>query len=158
MTAASFSSLCVAPTHIYRGWSIVSQAGEAIAQLGRRPLLVVSPRRYQQLEPEWQAIARSHHLTLTVGTFHGECSEPTLAQLRQEAQSSDLIIGIGGGKALDTAKLLGHQLHLPVVTIPTSAATCAAWTALSNIYTEAGAFAYDVALRRCPDLLLLDYA
>ncbi|WP_399376702.1 iron-containing alcohol dehydrogenase family protein [Thermosynechococcus sp. TG252] len=158
VTAASFSPLCIAPTHVYRGWSILSQAGEAIAQWGHHPLLVVSPQRYQQLEQEWQAIARSHDLTFSVGTFHGECSESTLAQLRQEAQGSDLIIGIGGGKALDTAKLLGHQLHLPVVTIPTSAATCAAWTALSNIYTEAGAFAYDVALHRCPDLLLLDYA
>jgi glycerol dehydrogenase len=46
---------------------------------------------------------------------------------------------------------------LPVVTIPTSAATCAAWSALSNIYSNQGAFQYDVALDRCPNLLILDY-
>ncbi len=46
---------------------------------------------------------------------------------------------------------------MPVVTIPTSAATCAAWTALSNVYSEQGAFLYDVSLENCPDLLLLDY-
>jgi glycerol dehydrogenase len=58
---------------------------------------------------------------------------------------------------MDTAKLVADQLHLPSVTIPTSGATCAAWTALSNIYSEQGAFQYDVALRQCPDLLVLDY-
>ncbi|MGD1912283.1 MAG: iron-containing alcohol dehydrogenase, partial [Rivularia sp. (in: cyanobacteria)] len=43
------------------------------------------------------------------------------------------------------------------VTIPTSAATCAAWTALSNVYSNEGAFLYDVTLDNCPDLLILDY-
>jgi glycerol dehydrogenase len=55
------------------------------------------------------------------------------------------------------AKLLAYQCGLPIVTIPTSGATCAAWTALSNVYSEAGAFQYDVTLSRCPDLLILDY-
>ncbi|MEM0982154.1 MAG: iron-containing alcohol dehydrogenase, partial [Cyanobacteria bacterium P01_H01_bin.58] len=50
-----------------------------------------------------------------------------------------------------------HQVQQPVVTIPTSAATCAAWTALSNVYSDTGAFLYDVPLARCPDLLILDY-
>ncbi len=159
VTAADLSVLCVAPTHLYRGWSLLPQAGEAIAHLGQCPLIVATPERYQALAAEFEAIAHDQSLSLAVGTFRGECSEATLAQLRQEAAQhhADVIIGIGGGKALDTAKLLADQLDLPVVTIPTSAATCAAWTALANIYTEAGAFAYDVPLRRCPDLLLLDY-
>lgn len=158
VTAADLSLLCVAPTHVYRGWSILPKAGEAIAHLGQRALVVASPRRYQSIEADLGAIAQ--RLELKVGTFHGECSEATLTTLQQEATEHrcDLIIGIGGGKALDTAKLLADQLGVPVVTIPTSAATCAAWTALANIYTETGAFAYDVPLKRCPDLLLLDYA
>jgi glycerol dehydrogenase-like iron-containing ADH family enzyme len=55
------------------------------------------------------------------------------------------------------AKLVAYQCGLPIVTIPTSGATCAAWTSLSNVYSETGAFQYDVTLSRCPDLLILDY-
>jgi glycerol dehydrogenase len=73
------------------------------------------------------------------------------------AHEADVILGVGGGKALDTAKLLAFRLGCPVVTIPTCGATCAAWTALSNVYSDQGAFRYDVALPRCPDLLILDY-
>jgi glycerol dehydrogenase len=70
---------------------------------------------------------------------------------------ADLIVAVGGGKAMDAAKLLAYQCQLPIVTVPTSGATCAAWTALSNVYSDQGAFLYDVPLARCPDLLILDY-
>ena len=42
--------------------------------------------------------------------------------------------------------------------MPLSAATCAGWTALSNIYSTDGAFERDVALQRCPDLLVFDHS
>jgi glycerol dehydrogenase len=41
--------------------------------------------------------------------------------------------------------------------VPTSAATCAGWTALANIYSPEGAYRRDVALRRCPELLVFDH-
>ena len=74
-----------------------------------------------------------------------------------QRHGADVILGVGGGKALDAAKLVAHRCQRPVITIPTSAATCAAWTALSNVYSEQGAFAYDVSLSHCPELLILDY-
>ena len=67
------------------------------------------------------------------------------------------VIALGGGKVLDAGKLLAHRCGLPCVTIPSSAATCAGWTALANIYSEAGAFVDDVSLDRCPELLIFDH-
>ncbi|WP_202223222.1 iron-containing alcohol dehydrogenase family protein [Okeania sp. KiyG1] len=156
---ATTLSLNIAPTQIIRGKKALAQSGEAIAHLGANPLIVGGDRSLDIIQPYLGPLLQNHQLKFTQASYGLDCSEASLAHLRQivTAQKADLIIGIGGGKALDTAKLLAHQCHLPIVTIPTSAGTCAAWTALSNIYSDQGAFLYDVSLAKCPDLLILDY-
>jgi glycerol dehydrogenase-like iron-containing ADH family enzyme len=152
--------LLVAPAKILRGEKSLSQAGNAIAILGNRPLLVGGDRTLSAVQSEIQLLLDRHQLKAMAATYTPDCSETSLESLQTAVKShnADLIIGIGGGKALDAAKLLAHQCQLNVVTIPTSAATCAAWTALSNVYSNEGAFLYDVPLNRCPDLLILDYS
>lgn len=158
-TATGLVSLAVAPAKVLRGESAIAQAGEAIARLGSRPLVVGGDRTLAVTQPQLQNVLEQQHLQVAQSDYGLDCSEAALATLREAvtAHQADLIIGVGGGKALDAAKLLAHQCKLPVVTIPTSAATCAAWTALSNIYSDTGAFLYDVSLDRCPDMLILDY-
>ena len=87
-----------------------------------------------------QPILEKQQLQIAQADYGADCCEASLKSLKKAAKEhkADVIIGVGGGKAMDTAKLVAHQLELPVVTIPTSAATCAAWTALSNVYSEAG--------------------
>lgn len=157
---ATLSTLSVAPVRVMRGTEALTQAGAAIAQLGKRPLVVGGDRTLAMTQPQWQPVLEQQQLQVATAAYSPDCSETSLESLRQavSAHQADLIIGIGGGKALDTAKLLAHQCRLPVVTVPTSAATCAAWTALSNIYSNEGAFLYDVSLNKCPDLLVLDYS
>ncbi len=152
-------TLSVAPAKVLRGEQLLEQAGNAIARLGNRPLIVGGDRTLKATLPRLQRVLAAQQLQSSTTSYGADCSEAGLAAMRQavEAHKADLIIGVGGGKALDAAKLLAYQCHLPVVTIPTSAATCAAWTALSNVYSEQGAFLYDVSLENCPDLLLLDY-
>ena len=157
-TSAIFT-LSVAPAKVLRGDRILEQAGNAIAHLGNRPLIVGGDRTLKATLPRLQSVLAAQELDASTANYGFDCSEAGLATMGEavKAHRADLIIGVGGGKALDAAKLLAYQCHLPVVTIPTSAATCAAWTALSNVYSEEGAFLYDVSLENCPDLLLLDY-
>jgi glycerol dehydrogenase len=158
-TTTTYFPLAVAPSQVLRGENFLQESGEAIARLGTRPLIVGGDRTLKIVQPYFESISKKQQLITSPASYSPDCAESSLQQLHSAVTShqADLIIGVGGGKALDTAKLLAWQCNLPVVTIPTSAATCAAWTALSNIYTEEGAFQYDVALDRCPDLLILDY-
>ncbi|RUR77087.1 hypothetical protein PCC6912_40460 [Chlorogloeopsis fritschii PCC 6912] len=158
-TPTSLLPLTVAPARVIRGSQILTQVSDAIARLGSRPLIVGGDRTLKVTHPHLQPVLERRQLQFAQASYTPNCSEASLKALHQAAKEhkADVIIGVGGGKALDTAKLLAQQLQIPVVTIPTSAATCAAWTALSNVYSDEGAFLYDVALDRCPDLLILDY-
>lgn len=162
----SFISLSIAPAQVIRGFNVLEQMGDttapwskAFTRLGSRPLVVGGDRTLDLVKPRLKPVFKAHHLASATASYGKDCSEEALRSLQQAGADhhADLIIGVGGGKALDAAKLLANQCSLPVVTIPTSAATCAAWTALSNVYSEHHAFLYDVSLARCPDLLVLDY-
>ncbi len=153
------SSIAVAPAQVLRGWQGISQAGEAIANFGNRPLVVGGDHSLKVVEASLQPVVEKYNLQTKQASYSPDCSENSLNTLKAAVTShqADLIIGVGGGKALDTAKLLAKETNLPIITIPTSAATCAAWTALANIYSDQGAFQYDVPLNNCPQLLILDY-
>jgi glycerol dehydrogenase len=157
--SSSFFSLCVSPGKVIRGAGILSTVAAQVANLGTRPLIVAGNHTLNLSKEHLKPLFQSQQLHSILVSYGADCCEASLKALRKAAKEhkADIIIGIGGGKALDTAKLVAHQLTLPVITIPTSGATCAAWTALSNVYSTTGAFLYDVALSRCPDLLILDY-
>ncbi|MBD2441656.1 iron-containing alcohol dehydrogenase family protein [Dolichospermum sp. FACHB-1091] len=157
--ASSFFSLSISPGKVILGAGVLSTVGAQVANLGTRPLIVAGNHTLNLSKEHLKPLFQSQELHSILVSYGADCCETSLKALRKAAKEhkADIIIGIGGGKALDTAKLVAHQLTLPVITIPTSAATCAAWTALSNVYSTTGAFLYDVALSRCPELLILDY-
>jgi len=159
VSTSSVITLQVSPAQVMRGKGAVAEAGNQIAQLGQRPLIIGGDRALNLIQPFLDPILQEHDLTAISASHYPDSCEESQQKLQEQVAThqADLIIGVGGGKALDMAKLVAFQCGLPIVTIPTSGATCAAWTALSNIYSATGAFQYDVPLPYAPNLLILDY-
>ena len=116
----------------------LNELGNEVLRLGRKPLLICGNRA-------WQAAGKA---ALTgIGDLPYEqvlhtapcCEESALAYaaLAQE-KICDVIIGLGGGVVLDTAKLAAELAQRPVITVPTISATCAAFAPLSVVYTPDG--------------------
>ena len=108
-------------------------------KLGGRLLLIGGKTAMEKAKPAFLKAIQDSDLTLVADRWHGgECTFARIAELSEEcgALDVDLIVGMGGGKAIDTAKGVANKLGLPVVTLPTIASTCAGTTALSVVYHE----------------------
>ena len=51
-------------------------------------------------------------------------------------KKAEVIVAIGGGKCMDLCKVFSDMARLPIITVPTSVATCAGSSAVSIMYTR----------------------
>ncbi len=106
-------------------------------KLGSKMLLIGGKTAMEKALPSFLKAIEGSGLEIVATRWHGgECTFARINELTEEAQTLDIdfIVGMGGGKALDTAKGVANNLGLPVITVPTIAATCAATSALSVVY------------------------
>lgn len=157
--SGAVSQHAIAPAQVLRGAQAWPEARPLIAGLGRRVLLLGRSGATAPLRRQLASALAADGLTVQLAELQHDCCEVDLQRLAGELQQSnaEVVLAAGGGKVLDAGKLLAHRHGLACITVPTSAATCAGWTALANVYTADGAFLHDLALARCPDLLVFDH-
>ena len=95
--------------------------------------------------------------SLSIFWTGGECNQSNHDRLCVEPSvvACDLIIGVGGGRALDMAKWVSDTLQKPIFCIPTIASTCAACSAVSVVYDENHQFVRIHELKNAPKHIVL---
>ena len=122
------------------GYGLLQKLGQLVLPFGTRVLLIsdetVSKKFGREAENSLEAAGIAGRWFL----MEGFCSAPNYrAAVKTGAQwKAQAVVGLGGGRVMDTAKIAGDLLRLPVVTVPTSAATCAATALLAVEYTPDG--------------------
>lgn len=93
-----------------------------------------------------------------VSVYEDACSYEGADILSKDciAADCDEVVGIGGGKIMDFAKAVAEMAGLGVINIPTSIATCAAFTTMSVMYTPEGAHRDNWRFEHEVDAVLLD--
>jgi glycerol dehydrogenase len=92
--------------------------------------------------------------------FPGECTRATIAALAAEAARTPgaVVVGLGGGKTIDTAKGVANVLHARLVIAPTIASNDSATSSLVVLYDESHRVVAAEPVRRNPDVVLVDTA
>lgn len=123
-----------------QGEGILKDCGSEIKRLGERPLVIGGEKALsltrEIIEKSVKNVCNNYEFIVHKGT----CNEERAKELAElcEKKGYDVIVGVGGGVIMDFAKLCGYFAKKPVVNIPTSSATCAAYTPLSVRYTPDG--------------------
>ena len=119
---------------------IIKTLGDEVLRLGGAPLIVGGKTALQltasEIEKSVGAVCQYYRIEEHTGT----CNEEDARAFAKIALDDklDVIVGVGGGVIMDFAKMIAHFASLPIINVPTSSATCAAYTPLSVMYTKEG--------------------
>jgi glycerol dehydrogenase len=150
--------IMIAPNRYIQGPGILKEAGKYIVHLGSRVLLIGGPSALATVKEQISSSLREHTMDYRIETFSGECTQAKVAGLVEKTHDfqADIVMGIGGGRAIDTAKAVSHELNSSLVIIPTVASNDAPCSALSVQYTENHMIDRFLILKRNPDVVLVD--
>ena len=134
--------------------------GEEIRRLGHAPLILGGKTALSltrtTLEESVKNACDAYEIITYTGTCNHEMAKEYAALAREKGY--DVIVGVGGGVLMDFAKLCACYAELPVINIPTSSATCAAYTAMSVCYTPEGRTLSGKHFQKEVDCVLVDTA
>jgi glycerol dehydrogenase len=163
---ASIAKIFASPRRYIQGAGVLRITGEQIKFYGTKPLIIGGTRGltaaaeaglFKSLEQ-----ANINYVVEKFGTppYGEECTWKEINRLSRIAteKGCDLVMSVGGGKVIDTGKVVAYKIGKESVMIPTSAATNAATSAFSLIYTEDHIVEQGVFFFKNPALVIVDSA
>ena len=146
----------ICPSKYVQGENELLNLGYFVRQYGTSALLVATKSSVKRVREALDATAVKFGVTFVETDFQGECSRDEIARLGDLARkhSCHCTVGLGGGKALDTARCVAAGQGLIVV--PTTAATDAPTSHSAVIYKPNGEMEDYAYFPRNPDVVLMD--
>ncbi|WP_087974997.1 glycerol dehydrogenase [Oceanobacillus rekensis] len=148
----------IATNKYVQGAGILSKIGDEVKVVGKKPIILADSTVWgivgSTVENSFESSNTSYHYE----EFQGESSNSEFNRLTKIAKDNeaDVVIGLGGGKTIDTAKVVADNLGISVVIVPTTASMDAPTTAISVVYSDDGTFEGYKFYNKNPDLVLVD--
>ncbi|EOL50675.1 glycerol dehydrogenase [Enterococcus caccae] len=146
----------ISPTKYVQGEDELLNLGYFVTTFGKKALLIAHADDVSRVKDKLDKTAEKFNISFVESNFHGEASRVEVARLQKVAEENDCdcVIGLGGGKAIDTAKCVaeGHNL----IIVPTIVATDAPTSHSAVLYTEDGQFDDYAYFVQSPSVVLID--
>jgi len=142
------------PGKYIQGENAIAELPGLIKKLGKTGLIIASPTVKNILLPPYNLDKEF----VSVEEFQGECSEKELTRLFDMIRkcNADVVVGMGGGKTIDAAKIVADRAGIPVIIVPTIASTDAPCSGVAIIYSDEGVFESVCFTRMNPQVVLVD--
>ena len=142
----------------YQGKDVLNNLGDYIKYLGDKVFILSGNTAYDFKKEDISKSLDENNIEFHFERFNGEITKEEIERVGNEAKSygANLMIGLGGGKVVDTAKTAADDLNLPFVSAPTIASTDAPCSAVAVIYDDNGNVVDLRSFKRNPDLVIVD--
>lgn len=154
MTERIFTS----PAKYVQGKNVIQNIGDYVKDLGEQTVVIADETVWDIAGNELVNQLKHKNLKAEKVIFNGEASKTEIQRITDIAKNANatVVIGVGGGKTLDTAKAVSDELNGYTVIVPTTASTDAPTSALSVVYSDDGVFEGYRFYNKNPDLVVVD--
>jgi glycerol dehydrogenase len=144
------------PGKYIQGAGALAELPALVKRFGSHGLILASPTAHKAILP--QSGLELHAQALPVERFAGECCGAELARVSALIREHhvDVLVGMGGGKTIDTAKIAADRANIPVLVVPTIASTDAPCSGCAVVYSEQGVFDAVQYQKSNPAVVLVD--
>lgn len=152
------SQMLKSPAKYVQGKGLMRHLDEYLQGMGKNLMILQTEGGTRRNMDILNTCFEEKGYTIDYQCFDGECTRAKIEVLAQRCHDNGItaVVGIGGGKVLDTTKGIAHYAGLPMVIVPTVCATDAPCSSLSVMYTDKGVFDAYLFLDACPDTVIVD--
>jgi len=147
-----------APLKYVQGKGALFNFYQETKDLGSSFLFICSNSGYKNCKSKLEKSFEGSDCKLHFEIFGGISSNGEIEKMRKIVRDEkiEVVVGVGGGSAIDTAKATAHYEKRPVAIIPTICATDAPCTGLSVIYNDDGTFDSYIFYPKNPEAVIVD--
>ncbi len=146
----------VFPGKYIQGAGAIGELPALIDLLGQKGLILASPSVKDKVLPRCGIELEARGISIE--EFRGECCESEVARLSAviAQKKVNVLVGMGGGKTIDTAKIAADRANIPVIIVPTIASTDAPCSGCAVLYSAEGVFDTVYYQKMNPAAVLVD--
>lgn len=147
-----------APLKYVQGKGALYRFYEETKDLGSSFLFICSNSGFKNCKSKIEESFKGTDCKLYFEIFGGISSTGEIERMRKVIRDNNVqvVVGVGGGSAIDTAKAAAYYEKCPVAIVPTVCATDAPCTGLSVIYNDDGTFNSYIFYPRNPEAVIVD--